>query len=477
MDFRNKYSHSPFPIFTLMALIKSVSGIRGTLGGVQGDNLTPADIVLYTAAYATWLKTSDRNPTVVIGRDGRISGPHVSALVIETLRAMGVNVIEAGVSTTPSIEMYVAYAKAQGGIIITASHNPRDWNALKFLNANGEIISQADGEQILKIAEANAIQYSPMDVFGTLQTTLNDMTYHIDCICKLDLVDVQAIQQKQFYIVADCINSSGALAIPALLKALGCTFTLLNESINGEFAHNPEPSEKHLRDLCREVSSFGAMLGIAVDPDVDRLALVDEHGAYFGEEYTLVAVADYVLQHTPGPCVSNLSSSLALRDLAAKYGQPYSASKVGEAYVVEEMKRTGAVIGGEGNGGVIYPVLHYGRDALVGIALLLSYMAKSGHSLSQLKKKYPAYIIAKSKIELPKEVDLKSLFDSVASAYSGAEIDTRDGLKILIGDSWIHLRASNTEPILRIYAESGTKDKAEKLAAEMRNELLVLSTT
>ncbi len=457
-----------------MTLVKSVSGIRGSIGGVKGDNLTPADIVSFAAAYASWLKSSHSNPTVVIGRDGRISGPHVSTLVIETLRAMGVNIIEAGLSTTPSIEMYVTHAKAHGGIIITASHNPREWNALKFLNARGEIVSQADGDQILRIAESNTTQYAPIDLFGKFQTTTNDVVHHIKTICQLDLVDVQAIRRKKFYVIADCINSTGAIAIPALLDALGCSYTLINERINGEFVHNPEPLEKHLHDLCREVSSCGAILGIAVDPDVDRLALVDEHGAYFGEEYTLVAVADYVLQHTPGPCVSNLSSSMALRDVAAKYGQAYSAAKVGEVHVVEEMKRVGAVIGGEGNGGVIYPALHYGRDALVGIALILSYMATSGNSLSELKKRYPRYIIAKNKIDLPKDIQMQSLMEDVAVKYSGAEIDTRDGLKIIIGDSWVQIRASNTEPIIRIYAESGTKEKAEKLAAEMRERLIAL---
>jgi phosphomannomutase len=457
-----------------MALVKSVSGIRGTIGGAYGENLTPADIISFTSAYASWLKSSHTSPTVVIGRDGRISGPHVSALVVETLRAMGVNVIEANLSTTPSIEMYVTYAKAQGGIVITASHNPRDWNALKFLNEKGEFISQADGERILAIADSNTIQYAPVDDFGSFRVTKNDVAHHISCICKLELVDVQAIHQKHFHVVVDCINSTGAIAIPTLLEALGCSFTLLNERITGEFAHNPEPLEENLADLCREVSAFGAMIGIAVDPDVDRLALVDEHGTYFGEEYTLVAVADYVLQHTPGPCVSNLSSSMALRDLAAIYGQSYTAAKVGEVHVVEEMKRTGAVIGGEGNGGIIYPALHYGRDALVGIALILSYMAKSGLSLSELKKRYSAYVIAKSKIALPNDIELETLFEKIASEYTGSEIDTRDGLKIHTDDGWMHLRASNTEPIIRIYAESGTKESAKKLASGMKKKIVAL---
>lgn len=458
-----------------MALIKSVSGIRGTIGGPPGDNLTPADIVSFTSAYASWLKAKHRSPGVVVGRDGRASGPHVGTLVIETLKAMGVNVIDAGLSTTPSVEMYVPYAKAQGGIIITASHNPREWNALKFLNAQGEIISQSDGDQILEIAKTQAIQYVPMDAFGSYQTTPNDIAHHVDRICGLRLVDVPAIRAQRFHIVADCINSTGAIAIPALLEALGCTFTLINDQINGEFQHHPEPLEDNLEDLCREVSSHGAMLGIAVDPDVDRLAFVDEHGVYLGEEYTLVTVADYILQHTPGPCVSNLSSSLALHDLAAKYGQPYSAAKVGEVHVVEEMKRTGAVIGGEGNGGVIYPALHYGRDGLVGIALVLSSIAKSGQSLGSLKAGFPQYSIAKSKIELQKGIDTNAIFERIASEFSRAEIDRRDGIKIITGKSWLHLRASNTEPIIRVYAEAATEAKAEKLAADATRRISELS--
>lgn len=458
-----------------MTLVKSVSGIRGTIGGAQGDNLTPADIVAFTSAFASWLRSTHANPVVVIGRDGRVSGPHVSRLAIETLRAMGAHVIDAGISTTPSIEMYVPYARAQGGIIITASHNPREWNALKFLNSKGEIINQEDGDRILHIAKANSVHFASMDTFGSYQTTANDVAYHVDQICALELVDVPAIRARQYHVVVDCINSSGAIAIPALLDILGCSYTLINDQITGEFDHNPEPLEDNLEDLCREVSTHGAMLGIAVDPDVDRLAFVDEHGVYFGEEYTLVTVADYVLQHTPGPCVSNLSSSLALKDLAGKYGQEYRASKVGEVHVVEEMKRIGAVIGGEGNGGVIYPPLHYGRDALAGIALVLSYLAKSNSSLSELRSRYTEYVIAKNRLELKSGVDVPALLERVAAEYPKAEIDRRDGVKISTPSNWIHLRASNTEPIIRIYAEAATAEKAEKLAFEAKAKLLKLS--
>lgn len=458
-----------------MALIKSVSGIRGTIGGLPGENLTPSDIVGFISGYATWLKKKYTDPGVIVGRDGRISGPHISTLVIETLKAMGIHVIDAGLSTTPSVEVYVPYAKANGGIIITASHNPREWNALKFLNAQGEIISKADGDEILELAQSHAMEFAPMDAFGSFQTTPNDIAYHVEQICKLDLVDVEAIRARGFHIVADCINSTGAIAIPALMDALGCTFTLINDQINGEFEHNPEPLEDHLEDLCREVAAHGAMLGIAVDPDVDRLAFVDEHGVYMGEEYSLVAVADYILQHTPGPCVSNLSSSMALRDLAKKYGQDYSASKVGEVHVVDEMKRVGAVIGGEGNGGVIYPALHYGRDGLVGIALVLSHLARSGRSLSELKAGFPQYAMVKTKMTFPNDVDANALFERIAATYPNAEIDRRDGVKIINEKSWIHLRASNTEPIVRIYAEATTETEAEKLAADAKDKLLAMN--
>jgi phosphomannomutase len=448
-----------------MPLIKSVSGIRGTIGGAPGTNLTPVDIVAFTSAYAAYLLADHDRPAVVIGRDGRISGGHVSKLVTETLRSMGVDVIDGGLSTTPSIEMYVPYAGAQGGIIITASHNPEHWNALKFLNAKGEFISQEIGLQILERSESGKVTYADLTKFGSYREVSEIIGKHIEQISALDLVKVDLIKAQKCHLAVECINSTGAISIPPLLDALGCTYTLINSEVTGRFEHNPEPLADHLVELCEVVKSSDAMMGIAVDPDVDRLALVDEKGVYFGEEYTLVAVADYVLTHKPGACVSNLSSSQALRDLAESRGCAYSASKVGEVHVVEEMKRVNAVIGGEGNGGVIYPELHYGRDALVGIGLLLSHLAESGRSLSDLKSDYSTYTIAKRKEDLADGTDTAMLFDKVASNYPEATIDRRDGLKILFGDSWLHLRTSNTEPIIRVYAEANTEEAAGNLAA------------
>lgn len=460
-----------------MALKPSVSGIRGTIGGTPGDNLTPHDIVAYTSAYATWLKSTATHaqPTVVIGRDARISGPHVSTMVTETLRAMGIHVVNTGLSTTPTVEMYVPHAGAQGGIIITASHNPREWNALKFLNADGEIISEGESNQIKDLAKAGRPEYVGPDHFGSYRLVTDAIDVHIQAILNLALVDPVAIRKSGFHVVVDCVNSTGALALPSLLDALGCNYTLLNDEMTGDFAHNPEPLEEHLGDLCRVVKESGAHFGIAVDPDVDRLALVDEHGNYFGEEYTLIAVADYILRHTPGPTVSNLSSSNALHDITLQFGQSYSSSKVGEVHVVSEMKRTGAVIGGEGNGGVIYPALHYGRDAVAGVALVLAFLAETQKSLSALGSRYTRYAMVKSKIDLPAGTDLQKLMERVAGAYEGAELNMIDGLKVMSDTGWVHLRASNTEPVIRIYAESLTEQDAEAMVRTAQLHLISLS--
>jgi phosphomannomutase len=442
-----------------MTLIKSVSGIRGTIGGPSGENLTPPDIVGFAAAYGTWLKESNPEVKVVIGRDGRRSGAHVQGLVMETLLACGVDVIDVGLSTTPAVEMYVPKVNAQGGIIITASHNPAQWNALKFLNAEGEFISKKEGESIIQAVDDKHFDFVSLDEIGNYTEVGDAINYHNEAICALDLVDVASIRRKEFHVVVDCINSTAALAIPPLLDTLGCTYTLLNDDVSGKFAHNPEPLAAHLTDLMEAVPHENAALGIAVDPDVDRLAFVSEDGSYFGEEYTLVAIADYILSGTPGNTVSNLSSTKALRDVTEKYGGDYTASPVGEVHVVSAMKDAGAVIGGEGNGGVIYPPLHYGRDAPVGIALMLSHLSKSGKSMTELRAAYPQYFIAKSKIQLA-DVDPDSALNTVREHYRQHEIDTRDGVKILLDNGWIHLRKSNTEPILRLYVEQPNEQLA-----------------
>ena len=455
-------------------MIKSVSGIRGTIGGAPGENLTPVDIIAFTSAYGSWLleQTADR-PSVVIGRDGRISGKHVQALVQETLCALGIDVIDVGLSTTPTVEMYVPHTGAAGGIIITASHNPRAWNALKFLNADGEFISAAVGASILDMARRASFRYATIDQVGTHQRAKDALEHHVQSILDLDLVNAARVRAAGYHVVVDCINSTGAIAIPALLDALGCTWTLINDEINGQFAHNPEPLPAHLHSLMQTVVDEQAQLGIAVDPDVDRLALVAEDGSYFGEEYTLVAVADHVLAHTPGPTVSNLSSTQALRDITVRAGQAYTASPVGEVHVVQQMKESKAVIGGEGNGGIIYPALHYGRDALVGIALVLTMLAERRTSLSELRATYPQYVISKNKINLEKGVDPDDVLSLVRRHYREAQTDTRDGLKILLAGEWIHLRKSNTEPVIRIYTESTSEERADQLAAEV----LALITT
>lgn len=449
-----------------MTLIKSVSGIRGTIGGPSGDNLTPPDIVGFAAAYGTWLKTTETKVKVVIGRDGRSSGAHVQRLVMETLLACGIDVIDVGLSTTPAVEMYVPKAQAQGGIVITASHNPRQWNALKFLNAKGEFISKQEGESIIQAVDDKQFNFVAIDEMGSYTEAGDAIDYHNEAICALDLVDVERIRQRKFHVVVDCINSTAALAIPPLLKALGCSFTLLNDDVSGNFAHNPEPLAVHLTELMAAVKNENADLGIAVDPDVDRLAFVSEDGSYFGEEYTLVAIADYILSKTPGNTVSNLSSTKALSDITENHGGHYTASPVGEVHVVNAMKEVGAVIGGEGNGGVIYPPLHYGRDAPVGIALMLSHLSTSGKSMTELRTGYPEYFIAKSKIQL-EGIDPDSVLITVRDYYSKHEIDTRDGVKILLDNGWIHMRKSNTEPIIRVYVEQPN----ERLAVDLVDEV------
>ena len=454
-----------------MALIKSISGIRGTIGGKSGENLTPKDIVECAAAFGHWAVRGKTNPKIVIGRDARISGEMVSQLVVNTLLSLGIDVIDLGLSTTPTVEIAVPEENAAAGIIITASHNPKHWNALKFVNHKGEFISAQDGQEVLNLIDSGEIEYAPLKDFGIL---CNDDTYikkHIDKILRLKLVDREAIRAKRFKIVVDCINSTGALSIPPLLKKLGCEFELINENPTGYFAHNPEPLAENLTELSTKVVELGADLGIAVDPDVDRLAFVSETGAMFGEEYTLVAIADYILGITPGNTVSNLSSTRALRDVTEKHGMNYQAAAVGEVNVVTKMKETNAIIGGEGNGGVIFPELHYGRDALVGIGLFLSHLAKTGLSVSKLKKTYPNYTISKNKIQLTPEIDVDLILNKLKEQYANEELNTIDGLKINMGTDWVHLRKSNTEPIIRIYSESSSSKAANKLAAMIQKDV------
>jgi phosphomannomutase len=453
-----------------VSLIKSISGIRGTIGGKTGENLTPLDIVKFAAAFGTWLKKKGGTTKVVIGRDARPSGELVSTLVTSTLQGLGINVIDLGLSTTPTVEIAVPLEKASGGIIITASHNPVQWNALKLLNEKGEFISGKDGEELLKLAEKEAFEFAPVSKLGKYQKNDQYLQKHIDAILKLPLVDVEAIKSKGFKVVVDAVNSSGGIAVPMLLKALGATVKEMYCEPTGHFPHNPEPLPEHLTDICREIKKGKYDLGIVVDPDVDRLAFVTEDGTPFGEEYTLVAVADYVLnsgKKKKGNTVSNLSSTRALRDVTEKAGGQYSAAAVGEVNVVTMMKETSAVIGGEGNGGVIYPDLHYGRDALVGIALFMAHVAKSGMSVSRLRAKYPNYIISKNKIELTPTINVDKVLEEVKKKYHKQPINTADGVKIEFDKEWVHLRKSNTEPIIRIYAESDMEVKAENLAKKI----------
>jgi phosphomannomutase len=450
-----------------MTLIKSISGIRGTIGGTPGDGLTPVDAVKFASAYGTWLK-SNSTPgklKVVIGRDARISGKMISDLVCSTLSGLGIDVIDLGLSTTPTVEIAVPLEKANGGIILTASHNPKQWNALKLLNEKGEFISGTDGEKLLEIAEKEDFSFAEVDDLGTYKQDDSYLQKHIDSILALPLVNKLAIENANFKVVVDAVNSTGGIFIPALLKALGVTQIVeLYCDPTGHFPHNPEPLPEHLVELSQTVVSNKADLGISIDPDVDRLALVCEDGTMFGEEYTLVAVGDYVLSKTPGNTVSNMSSTRALRDVTEKHGQSYSASAVGEVNVVVKMKETNAVIGGEGNGGIIYPESHYGRDALVGIALFLSHLAENKGTVSALRDSYPKYIISKNKIELTPSIDVDQLLEKMILEYKNQEIDTTDGVKIYFDKEWVHLRKSNTEPIIRIYSESQNKEKAEELA-------------
>ncbi|MBX9892317.1 MAG: phosphoglucosamine mutase [Chitinophagaceae bacterium] len=456
-----------------MALIKSISGIRGTIGGKPGDTLSPLDVVRFTAAYGTWLLSrAGDNKKVVIGRDGRISGELVQRLVISTLNALGIDVLDLGLSTTPTVEMAVVFEKAAGGIILTASHNPKEWNALKLLNDQGEFISGADGAALLEIAAKEDFNFASVDKLGTHTVVENALDKHIEAILAYPLVDVAAIKKQKFRIVLDAINSTGAIAVPALLKALGVKdVVVLNGEVNGKFAHNPEPLPQHLTELCNEVNKQKAHLGIAVDPDVDRLCFVCEDGSLFGEEYTLVAVADYVLRERKGNTVSNMSSTRALKDVTMKHGGQYYPSAVGEVNVVTKMKAVNAVIGGEGNGGIIVPDLHYGRDALIGIALFLTFMAKEGKSVKQIRNSYPDYFMSKNKIELDKQIDVQQIFEQIKKKYKKQEINTEDGLKIEFETDWVHLRTSNTEPIIRIYAESNFETTADNIAKRIMQDI------
>jgi phosphomannomutase len=459
-----------------MALIKSISGIRGTIGGKPDDNLTPLDIVKFAAAYATWLKTQSetgsQNKKVVIGRDGRISGKMVSNIVAATLSGLGIDVIDTDFSTTPTVEMAVVNLQADGGIILTASHNPKEWNALKLLNNKGEFISGDEGEIILQIASAEDFEFVSVDKLGKITENDETLAEHINKILAHKAVDVEAITAADFSIVVDVVNSTGAIAVPALLKKLGVkNFTVLNEEITGDFAHNPEPLPENLTDLSREVVKQKASLGIAVDPDVDRLCFVCEDGSMFGEEYTLVAVADYLLSITKGNSVSNMSSTRALKDITEKHGGEYFASAVGEVNVVNKMKEVSAVIGGEGNGGIIVPDLHYGRDALIGIALFLTQLAKSQKTIRQLRNTYPDYYMSKNKITLEKETDVKRIFKNIKNKYKNQPINSDDGLKIEFDNDWVHLRTSNTEPIIRIYAESNHITTADNIANRLMKDI------
>lgn len=452
-----------------MTLIKSISGIRGTIGGQAGDTLNPLDIVKFTSAYATFIRRSGQceSNKIVVGRDARISGSMVRQVVCGTLMGMGYDVIDIGLATTPATELAVRMSGAEGGIIITASHNPRHWNALKLLNHEGEFLTAADGQAVLEIAEREDFSYADVDHLGsyTLDDSYNQR--HIDSVLALSLVDVEAVKKARFRVVVDAINSVGALILPGLLRALGVEYTLLNGEPNGDFAHNPEPLEKNLSGIMAEMGKGGYDLGIVVDPDVDRLAFIQEDGKMFGEEYTLVSVADYVLSHTPGNTVSNLSSTRALRDVTQRHGGEYFAAAVGEVNVTTKMKAVGAIIGGEGNGGVIYPESHYGRDALVGIALFLSSLAQKGCKASELRATFPNYYIAKNRIDLTPSTDVDAILRKVKEMYSDEQVTDIDGVKIDFPDKWVHLRKSNTEPIIRVYSEAHTQEEAEEIGQQI----------
>ena len=446
-----------------MTLIKSISGIRGTIGGTAGTNLTPLDAVKFAAGYGAWLKEQHKHCKVVIGRDARPSGQMIENLVISTLQGLGIDVINAGLSTTPTVEILVPRFNASGGIILTASHNPKEWNALKLLNEKGEFVSGEDGAAILRLAEDADLAFAEVDDLGQITPCDDGMEWHIEQVLSLPSIDARAVRSKGFHVAIDAVHSSGSVAIPLLLDAMGVTYENLYPEPTGQFPHNPEPLEKHLGAIIETVKSGSFTMGIVVDPDVDRLAFIDEKGAMFGEEYTLVLVADYLLSLQTGAVVSNMSSSKALRDLAEAKGGSYTASAVGEVNVVNEMKRTKAVLGGEGNGGIILPELHYGRDALVGIALALTHLAKSGKTMSELRAGYPEYYMAKQKIELVPGLDVDGILAEIAARYSNEEVSTIDGVKITWSDRWVHLRKSNTEPIVRIYTEAPSTTEATEL--------------
>ena len=457
-----------------MALIKSISGIRGTIGGKPNDNLTPLDVVKFTAAYGTLLMNDSSSRKIVLGRDGRISGIMVKNLVTSTLNALGFDVIDLDLSTTPTVEMAVVFQNAAGGIILTASHNPKEWNALKLLNSKGEFINAAEGMKVLEIAAAEDFNFVSVDKLGQTTSDETALQQHIDAVVNYDLVDIAAIKKAKFKIVVDPVNSTGAIAVPALLKSLGVApkdIIIINGEVNGKFAHNPEPLPEHLTGLSNEVVKHNANLGIAVDPDVDRLCFVCEDGSMFGEEYTLVAVADYVLSLRKGNTVSNMSSTRALKDITIKHGGEYFSSAVGEVNVVNKMKAVNAVIGGEGNGGIIVPDLHYGRDALIGIALFLTHLANSKKSARQLRNTYPGYFISKNKITLEKNINVQTVFDKIKAKYKNQPINAEDGLKIEFDNDWVHLRTSNTEPIIRIYAESNFETTADNIAKRLMKDI------
>lgn len=453
-----------------MTLIKSISGIRGTIGGPTGDTLNPLDIVKFTTAYATFMKRGAKGEgrnKIVVGRDARISGDMVRNVVCGTLMGMGLDVIDIDLATTPTTELAVRWTGALGGIIITASHNPRQWNALKLLNGEGEFLTKDDGNEVLSIAEKEDFDYADVDSLGSYTRDDSFNQRHIESVLDLKLADVEAIRNAKFKVCVDAINSVGGIILPDLLKALGVEYTILNSTANGDFAHNPEPLEKNLQGIMDEMRSGKYDLGIVVDPDVDRLAFICENGEMFGEEYTLVSVADYVLQHTPGNTVSNLSSTRALRDVTERHGGTYTAAAVGEVNVTTKMKEVGAVIGGEGNGGVIYPESHYGRDALVGIALFLSSLAHKKCTASQLRATFPNYFIAKNRIDLTPSTDIDAILEKVKEMYASEKITDIDGVKIDFPDKWVHLRKSNTEPIIRVYSEAATMEEADALGKKL----------
>ena len=460
-----------------MTLIKSISGIRGTIGGVVGDNLTPVDAVKFASAYGTFLKNNSKKDklTVVVGRDARISGPMIHNLITHTLIGLGIDIIDLGLSTTPTVEIAVPLENADGGIILTASHNPKQWNALKLLNEKGEFLSAKEGELILQIAEDEAFTFSEVDDLGTITENDAYMDIHIDEVLNLPLVDSEAVAKRKYKVVVDAVNSSGGIIIPKLLELMGVEVVKLYCEPNGHFPHNPEPLKEHLGDICKLVLEEKADFGIVVDPDVDRLAFISNDGEMFGEEYTLVACADYVLSKTPGNTVSNMSSSRALRDITNNHNGNYQASAVGEVNVVELMKATNAIIGGEGNGGIIYPELHYGRDSLVGVALFLTYLANQEKTVAELRASYPQYYMSKNKIELTPQIDVDAILIAMTEKYKSEDITTIDGVKIDFAENWVHLRKSNTEPIIRIYTEAQTQDLADALALRIIAEIKAIA--